>query len=100
MFVGHFGIAFAAKAIRPDLSLGGLFVATQGMDIVYSGLLLAGVERIRLAPGGTGPDGVEMVHVPYSHGLIPAVLLALVAALIVVILRWRRREPGRSGLYE
>ncbi|WP_167133267.1 hypothetical protein [Paramicrobacterium chengjingii] len=98
MFVGHYGVAFAAKAIRPDLPLGGLFVATQAMDIVFSGLLLIGVERASIVPDGAGPAGVELVHVPYSHSLVAAVLIALAAALGVMFLHRNRRELGRSGL--
>lgn len=60
MFLGHYAVALAAKAYRPELSLGGLFVTAQAADIGGSVLLLFGAESI----------GDQRI----SHGL-PAILL-------------------------
>ena len=51
MFLGHFGAGFAAKAIAPRVSLGWLFAAAQFIDLLWPTLLLAGAERVRIAPG-------------------------------------------------
>lgn len=94
MFVGHYGIALAAKAYQPERSLGGLFVATQALDIAFCGYLLAGIEEIRLVPGGTGPAGVELVLVPFSHGLAGALGISVLAGLLVA--GWQRRRGDGS----
>ncbi|WP_147918947.1 hypothetical protein [Ruania zhangjianzhongii] len=92
MFVGHYGIALAAKGVQPGRSLGGLFLATQLLDITYSALLLTRIEQVRIDPTGSGPAGVEMVFVPFSHGLLGATALAALTAAVVA---GRRPSRGR-----
>lgn len=100
MFVGHYGIALAAKGIQPDRSLGGLFVATQLLDVTYAALLLSHVERIRIDPQGTGPAGVELEFVPLSHGLVGATALAaLTYAALAGRGPGRSRRRGAAALY-
>lgn len=91
MFVGHYGIALAAKGLQPDRSLGGLFVATQLLDITYAALLLTQIERVGIDPGGSGPAGVEMEFVPLSHGLVGATALAALTYAAIA-----RRSPRRG----
>ena len=52
MFVGHFAAAYAAKRLAPRTSLGTLFFAAQFLDLLWPLLVLAGVERLSLAPQG------------------------------------------------
>ena len=44
MFLGHFGVAFAAKRAAPEVSLGTLFAAAQAADLLWPNLVLAGVD--------------------------------------------------------
>ncbi len=34
MFIGHFGLSFAAKKVAPNVSLATLFIATQFVDLL------------------------------------------------------------------
>lgn len=70
MFIGHFAVGLAAKAKAPRVSLGTLFFAAQFLDLLWPTLLLAGVERVRIAPGVT--PGVPLVFesYPVSHSLL------------------------------
>lgn len=92
MFVGHYGLALAAKGIQPGRSLGGLCVATQLLDISHAALLLTRVERIRIDPDGTGPSGVKLEFVPLSHGLLGATALAALTSAAAA-----GRAPRRAG---
>lgn len=98
MFVGHYGLALAARSAAPGVSLGTLFVATQLMDIVFSVLLVTGTEEVRIHTGAEGPAGVEMVFAPYSHSLPAALALSLVAGALMWVLasgsRPRRRRAA------
>lgn len=85
MFVGHYGVALAAKRYAPELPLGHLFIATQLLDIAFATLLLAGVERVRLHPDVPGPSGVELTFVPFSHGLAGVLVLGTAAAVLVAL---------------
>ena len=74
MFVGHFGVGLAAKALAPRVSLGSLFLAAQLIDLLWPTLLLLGIERVRIAPGITAVTPLDFEHYPFTHSLA-AVLL-------------------------
>lgn len=69
MFIGHFGLGFAAKAAAPRTSLGTLFLAAQWIDLVWPTLLLLGVERVLIDPSLPGLTPLAFVHYPYTHSL-------------------------------
>jgi len=73
MFLGHFGVAFAAKSAAPAISLGMLFVAAQFADLLWPILVLAGVERVEIHPGITAVTPLDFIHYPYSHNLVALV---------------------------
>ena len=102
MFLGHFGLAFAAKPAAPAVSLGTLFLACQFADLLWPMLLLGGVERVTIDPGNTAFTPLAFEHYPYSHSLLTlagwAVLVAMLyralghigvrAAVIVGLVVW------------
>jgi hypothetical protein len=47
MFVGHYGVAFAAKKADASIPLWVLFLAVQGLDVIWAPLVLLGIERRR-----------------------------------------------------
>lgn len=127
MFIGHFGVAFAAKKAAPEVSLGTAILAAQFLDAVWPVLVIAGVERVEIVPGITKVTPLDFVHYPWSHSLAMAlawgVLLAAsywalrrklanafwIAALVVShwVLDWVVHrpdlplfpgDPGRHGL--
>jgi hypothetical protein len=81
MFIGHYGVALAAKRVTPRTSLGALFVAVQLLDVVFALLVLAGVEKLRIVPGFTQVTPYDLYFMPYSHSLAGAVLWGAIAAL-------------------
>jgi hypothetical protein len=73
MFIGHFGVGFAAKTVAPKVSLGTLFLAAQFIDLLWPTLLLLGVERVRIEPGITTVTPLHFEHYPVSHSLLAVV---------------------------
>src|SRR5260370_5127962 len=53
MFIGHYGVSFAAKRFTPRTSLGVLVLAVQLLDVLFAVFVLAGVEKMRIVPGFT-----------------------------------------------
>lgn len=99
MFLGHFGAGFAAKAIAPRVSLGWLFAAAQFIDLLWPTLLLAGVERVRIAPGATAVTPLVFEHYPWSHSLAAvAAWAALAGALYFAVKRDRRGATVLAAL--
>jgi len=89
MFIGHFGLGFAAKRVTPRLSLGVLFFAAQFADVLWPFLVAAGVERVRIDPGNTVVTPLDFVSYPYSHSLLMLVIWGLLLGWI-----WRRVDPA------
>ena len=70
MFLGHYAVALGAKRAAPRVSLGGLFAAAASLDLVWPVLVIAGVERVAVAPGATAFTPLDFQHYPYSHSLL------------------------------
>jgi hypothetical protein len=83
MFVGHYGVSFVAARRGPRVPLWVWFIATQWMDVVWSVLVLAGVEKLRIVPGFTEANALDLYYMPYTHGLPGSILVSLVFGLIV-----------------
>jgi hypothetical protein len=91
MFIGHYGASLAAKRWAPHLSLGWLFIAVQLLDLLFSGFLLLGVEKMRIVPGFTASNAYDLYSMPYSHGLAAALAWSALAGLVA------RALLGRGG---
>ena len=90
MFVGHYAPSFAMRAVRPEAPLWLLFVAGQLVDIAWTVLVLAGIEKLRIVPGITAANPLDLYYMPYTHSLVAAAVWALVAAVVCRFLfRWR-----------
>jgi hypothetical protein len=70
MFIGHFGVGFAAKRLTPRAGLGSLFLAAQFLDLLWPTLLAIGVERVAIVPGITTVTPLDFQHYPISHSLV------------------------------
>jgi membrane-bound metal-dependent hydrolase YbcI (DUF457 family) len=91
MFVGHLGLAFAAKRLAPRTGLGTLGAASQWVDLVWPVLLLAGVERVRIAPGDTAWTPLAFVHYPWTHSLAMSLAWAAGFGLVYALATGYRR---------
>src|SRR5437660_1655543 len=74
MFVGHYGIAYAAKKADPSLPLWLLFLAVQLLDVLWAPFVLLGIERVRIVPGITASNPLDLYYMPYTHSLLAALL--------------------------
>jgi hypothetical protein len=87
VFLGHYGIAFAAKRAAPRTSLGATFFAAQFLDELWPILLLAGIERVRIVPGLMAANVLDFEWYPYSHSLVAALLWGVLIGLAYFALR-------------
>lgn len=100
MFIGHYGPAYAIKRWQPRIPLFILFAAVQFLDVLWSVFVLAGVERVRIVPGITATNPLDLYYMPYTHSLIGALFWSVAAgALYVAVGRRGSLRPGsaRSG---
>jgi len=90
MFIGHFGLAFAAKKVAPRPSLGTLVLAAQLVDGVWPIFLLLGWESVDIVPGITAVTPLLFKWYPYTHSLAAgAVWAALLAGSYFALRRDR-----------
>jgi membrane-bound metal-dependent hydrolase YbcI (DUF457 family) len=94
VFIGHFALGFAAKKLDPGPSLGGYFLAAQLADTLWPVLVLAGVERVTIAPGDTAFTPLRFDSYPFSHSLLSMVMLGAALGLA----HWMRRRSVRAAV--
>jgi len=87
MFIGHYSAALAARAVKPSIPLWQLFVAVQLVDFAWAGLVLAGVEKLRITKGFMEASILDLHHMPYTHSLVAAVVWAVAAGTLYAALR-------------
>lgn len=86
MFVGHYGVSFAAKSVGARVPLWVWFLAVQWLDVVWSVLVLLGIERLNIVPGFTEANSLDLYYMPYTHGLPGALGLSLFLGAMVALL--------------
>src|SRR3954471_17770205 len=74
MFVGHYGISFAAKSFEKRIPLWLLFIAVQFLDVLWAIFVLTGIEKVRITPGITATNPLDLYYMPYTHSLVAALL--------------------------
>ncbi len=94
MFIGHFGLSFAAKKVAPKVALGTLFLATQFVDLLWPFMLLFHVEKVAIVPGYTESNPFQFIFYPYTHSL----LMGFVWGIIVATIYWLIRKDSRGAL--
>jgi hypothetical protein len=95
MFLGHFGLAFAAKKAAPKTSLGTLVFAAQFADLLWPVLLLLGIEHVRIVPGLLPASPFDFTSYPVSHSLVAQLGWGTLLGLIYFAIR----RDGRSALF-
>jgi hypothetical protein len=85
MFAGHYAAALAAKAAEPRAPMWTLVAGAQLVDIGWSVLVLAGVERGSIDPALPG-SALVLEHMPWTHSLPAALAWSLAAVLLSKLL--------------
>lgn len=87
MFVGHYGPSLAAKAAKNSIPLWVLFIAVQLLDVFWSVFVLLGIEKVRIAPGITATNPLDLYYMPYTHSLVGATLWSIAAGIAYYVFR-------------
>ena len=70
MFIGHYAPALVAATWPRAPRLGMLFVAAQLVDVAFFGFTLIGIEHVRLVPGYTAMNALDLYSMPFTHSLL------------------------------
>ena len=92
---GHFGIALAAKPLVPAVPLWTLLVASEALDLLSFGFISMGLEKMAVSEIDF-QHGVQTItpgSVPWSHGLLMAVVWSVSFAAIAYLV-FRNWKPS------
>ena len=95
MFVGHYGVSFAAKKAEPSIPLWVLFIAVQLLDVLWAPFVLLGIENVRIVPGITASNPLDLYYMPYTHSLLAAIGWSVAAFLVYRLAV--RNAPSRAA---
>lgn len=79
MFVGHYGPSLLAKSVDKTVPLWLLFIAVQWVDVLWAFFVLMGIERVRIVPGFTASNALDLYYMPYTHSLVGALAWSILA---------------------
>ncbi len=82
----------AASRLEPRLRLGTAFVASQLPDALWPYFLLAGVEKVAIAPGDTAVTPLRFDSYPWSHSLLMVAAWGIALGLLVA----RKAKPAMA----
>jgi hypothetical protein len=98
MFAGHYGPGFAARTIEKRVPLWVLFIAVQFLDVLRGIFVLLGIEKVRIVPGITATNPLDLYYMPWTHSLVGALFWSVVAGLVYRLWRGGEGSVGRGSL--
>jgi hypothetical protein len=90
MFVGHYSVSFLAKSLEKSIPLWVLFLAVQLVDILWAIFIALGIEKVRIIPGFTRSNAIDLYFMPYTHSLPGALGWSVLAVAVFYLLRARK----------
>lgn len=98
MFIGHFAPAILAATHEKAPSLPVLLLAAQFVDWLFFAFLLTGTEAMRVTPGISAMNPMDLYHMPYTHSLLGSAGWALLFAALVWLATRSRVAALISGV--
>jgi hypothetical protein len=106
MFIGHFAPALIAATHKDAPRLPVLFIAAQLVDWAFFAFLLTGAEAMRIVPGFSAMNPMDLHHMPYTHSLLGALAFGGGTTVIVwflakgggtTVVAWPRQVQEGGG---
>jgi hypothetical protein len=97
MFIGHYAPALVAATLPKAPKLWVLFVAAQLVDIACFLFILGGIEAVRISPGITAMNSMDLYYMPYTHSLIGSIAWGGGITIIIWALTKNRTGALISG---
>lgn len=98
MFIGHYGVAYAAKAVAPKVPLAAYFLAVQALDVLFSVFVLGGIEHMEIVHKYTSYNPYRLYDMPITHSVVGSLGWAIAVGIVAAVLRVPRRESLWLGL--
>jgi hypothetical protein len=82
LFTGHYSFSFAGKSAERRIPLWLLFLAVQWIDVMWSIFVLLGIEKVRIVPGITASNALDLYYMPYTHSLLGVLCWSALAYVV------------------
>jgi hypothetical protein len=82
LFTGHYSFSFAGKCAEKRIPLWLLFIAVQFIDVLWSIFVLLGIEKVRIVPGITASNALDLYYMPYTHSLLGVLCWSALAYIV------------------
>lgn len=89
MLAGHYAPSFALRHAA-TVPLWILFLAAQFVDILWAGLIVIDIEKLRIVPDFTASNPLDLYYMPFSHSLAATVAWALLVGGLGSFI-WKRQ---------
>lgn len=94
MFIGHYGPALAGKTIARAVPLWAFFLAVQFVDVLWGIFVANGIEHVRIVPGFTDANPLDLYDMPITHSLPGALGWSVLAGLVWALLSPKQKRIG------
>jgi hypothetical protein len=98
MFIGHWAPAMVAATYKRAPSLPVLFVAAQLIDWAFFVFLMVGIEAMRVSPGISVMNPMDLYHMPYTHSLVGSALWAAALGAVILVISHNRTAATIGAL--
>lgn len=100
MFIGHYAPAFIAATLPKAPRLGTLFIAAQLVDLAFFIFVIIGVEHMRITPGITAMNAMDLYSMPYTHSLLGSLAFGGGTTVIVWFIMMSRPRKNRARIFD
>jgi len=98
LFIGHFGVGFAAKKVISKTSLGTLLLASQFIDLLWPFFVIFGIEKVAIDPGNTAFTPLDFIYYPFSHSLLGVFIWSLLFGAVYYFIKKDLKSSFILGL--
>lgn len=83
MFIGHFAAAYILWGLFPQIPLPVILISVSFPDLLWSILVPAGVEKVKINPDSPLQKYIVFEKFPYSHSLVLGTILSVIPGLML-----------------
>jgi hypothetical protein len=83
LFIGHFAAAFILWRLFPQIPLPAILISVSFPDLLWSILVPAGVEKVKINPDSPLQKYIVFEKFPYSHSLVLGTILSAIPGLVL-----------------
>jgi len=98
MFIGHYGPAFAGKTVARAVPLWAFFFSVQLVDVLWGVFIANGIEHVRIVPGFTEANPLDLYHMPITHSLPGALGWSVLAGLVWMLVAPKQKRLGALAI--